>query len=247
MTTVGLLAYLREGFEHLDFRKLMGYAELISKGLDGLGTTFAYRHGNLFLTAAHAVKGLDLGRLRILHGDAPTEVVRFVRSVSFHPEADIAALHLVPDSFSQFVRPSPGNLFKVEVGTDVVAFGYPEDAFSAAPGEPTRSVPRLFKGHVQRLMRHESIHGYTYDAAELNFPCPTGLSGGPVYPRDHPTLLGGLATSSLRSSTYVDAIVKEGGSEASTEFYRVVEYGVCLLLNEVDNWLSLEYGAAAST
>jgi hypothetical protein len=124
---------------------------------------------------------------------------------------------------------------RYELGDDFVAYGLPEDA--AGPNAST-PVPRVFRGYYQRFVHYQSPLGYEYLAAELNIACPAGLSGGPLFRREG-FILVGMATENLQVSTTLDSLeeVESGGSVRREVSRRVVEYGIGLMLRDVEPWL----------
>jgi hypothetical protein len=61
-----------------------------------LGTLFAFRRGDRFLTAAHCIHPIPVHDLLVVDLDEPMETLT-VEHVEFHPTADIAALWASPD------------------------------------------------------------------------------------------------------------------------------------------------------
>jgi hypothetical protein len=95
----------------------------------------------------------------------------------------------------------------------------------------------MFVGHVQREFRYRDGRG-EFRAAELSFPSPQGLSGGPVCrTRDQTTVIGVMAANQ-------DALTYRGGFERLDDQGRwlpterdVIRYGVAVVLAEVAEWL----------
>jgi hypothetical protein len=86
-----------------------------------------------------------------------------VREVVLDPEADVAVLRAnagEPPSLEPFWN----TVTNWSLGEDFFAYGYPEDR----PGPGTFPTARLFKGHFQRFMAHESHMGFRYFAGELS-------------------------------------------------------------------------------
>jgi hypothetical protein len=200
-----------------------------------LGTCFALRRPTHFLTAAHCIADFLEKDLFVMTqhwgGQKEGGVERIVR----HPTADIALLvvskGLVP------VKPFFG-YGDTAWGKDVVAYGFPIDILGANPGIPT---PRIFKGHLQTFMQHKSVNGaHEYAAAELSFPCPAGLSGGPLFIEGVGNDLIGMVTENRESTTYLDTIEEDRRDGALTRklYQRVISYGVALLFEDVMPWLT---------
>jgi hypothetical protein len=81
--------------------------------------------------------------------------------------------------------------------------------------------------------------GYRYTALELDFACPAGLSGGPVFRPGAPQMVIGLATENFESTTYLDAVEEttHRGETRRTQYQRVLSYGVAVALESVEDWL----------
>jgi hypothetical protein len=96
------------------------------------------------LTAHHVLGDASLEHVSVTILLDQVEEGVSVERIIRHPTADLAILELSAafDIFDCFqdVAPLP------EMGTDVTAFGYPEDTQPDGP----RPIPRYFKGHVQR-------------------------------------------------------------------------------------------------
>jgi hypothetical protein len=109
---------------------------------------------------------------------------------------------------------------------DVVAYGFPENVLSGG-NEPTE---RLFRGHVQREFRHKSHRAFEYDALELSFACPAGLSGGPVFDRRSPLHVVGIATENFESTTTLETIEQRtrSGETEKTRYQRILSYGIAV-------------------
>jgi hypothetical protein len=123
------------------------------------------------------------------------------------------------------------------MGEDAYGFGFPENALVEDGPGPTA---RVFKGHVQRLFDYVGPTRYRYLAAELSFPCPRGLSGGPLF-TPQPGVAG-LVTESRQSYTAIgreEGVVSEKGEETITLVERdIIHYGVAVVLQDVSEWLS---------
>jgi hypothetical protein len=130
-------------------------------------------------------------------------------------------------------QPFGGRLRRALLGTDVTIYGYPEDIFGAAQGQP---VPRVLRSHVQRLMPYQSPMGFQYDAVELSVAAPPGVSGSPVLMDDR---VVGVAAESQVSTTVVDSVetVTRDGIPMRTVYERVIEYGVSVSVYDIREWL----------
>jgi hypothetical protein len=156
-----------------------------------------------------------------------------VDAIERHPTADVAVLRIghwidIFDSFRDVAR-TPN------LGAEVTAFGYPEDTGTNGP-LPT---PRFFRGHVQRRFHHQSHSRYSYDAAELSFGAPGGLSGGPVAGKRSPGLVTAVVAENKKSTTYLETItdVHDGSVHYREEVHSVINYGICVLLDPLREWL----------
>jgi hypothetical protein len=194
-----------------------------------LGSCFAFRAQTAFVTAAHCVGDRAAGDLTIL---TPGFGARGVTAVRSHPTADLALLVVEPAA-NDPTQPFAGHLRRATLGADVTVYGYPEDVFGAAQGQP---VPRVLRSHVQRFMPYESHMGFRYEAAELSIAAPPGVSGAPVLMGDR---VVGVAAESQLSTTVLESIetVTRGGVPMRTVYERVIEYGVSVHLYDVRDWL----------
>jgi hypothetical protein len=147
-----------------------------------------------------------------------------VSEVIRHPRADAALLRLALDEWE--IEPFQGIGHSRGLGSDVVASGFPENVLSGGR-EPTE---RLFRGHIQRQFWHESHLGFVYDALELSFACPAGLSGGPVFDWRLAPAVVGVATENFESTTFIEAIEEttDAGTTRETRYQRVLSYGVAV-------------------
>lgn len=200
------------------------------------GSAFCYRQNSHFLTAAHCVQGIPAKDIWISeHTEHPGSSIRHMLEVRFHPEADLAMLitKYRPEKRTEcFTNIKHGD----PLGIDISAFGYPEDI---SINNSAQETPRLFKGHVQRSFRHKSHMGFSFVANELSFPCPPGLSGGPVYTlRDN--LLVGVVAENLEVSTQRDSYeeIKENGDKTIINNMRITTYGASVNLSLVASWLN---------
>jgi len=199
-----------------------------------LGSCFAFRHSNTFLTAAHCVEGIRPEDLIVECPRARTDYK--AESIDAHPSADIALVRLDEKVWAEGMAPMPGITPDPAWGEDFVAFGFPEDVLGEDPSQP---VPRVFKGYVQRVFPYDGPSRYRYRAAELNIPCPAGLSGGPLFSTVISGQVMGLVTENRESATAVGRI-EEAISEREriTRIERnVIHYGVALVLADVAEWV----------
>lgn len=209
-----------------------------------LGTCFAFRYKNRFLTAHHCVAEKDVSRLSVFH---PQDFVHTkVESMAVHPTADIAVLVLASgrhetDVWLHFDTDN-------RLGNDFMAYGFPEDQFAPEQEAAERSfvyrgnpTARLFKGYFQRYFNHRSRlpAGYQYRAGEMSIGCPAGLSGGPLFRPMSVHSLCGLVTENFESATVLHWKERavEGSGTHTTEQARIINYGVCVMLSSVADWL----------
>jgi len=197
------------------------------------GTAFAFRDPSRFVTARHCVDGASTNDLVLSVGQAG--LCFAVREVYVHESADLAVLdiglHVWPPAAPFMGLTEPRGL-----GMTLSAYGLPEDQ----PGAP---VPRLFRGHVQRFIDHQSpvVRGASYLAAELSFPVPVGLSGGPCYAfgeRLHDVFA--VPVENIRSATYSGETETIRHAPSTTETIRerdVVSYGITPVLWPLSGWL----------
>jgi hypothetical protein len=192
------------------------------KGAKFAGTCFAFRHANVFLTAAHCVCDHDANTLLVVTPKFPVRGHPVAR-VTLHPTADLAMLELEDDAWPA-VEPFVAIAAAPPLGTEFMAFGFPEDA--PAPEQPGAApIQRLFRGYVQRGLHYQSE--YKFAAAELSIPSPAGLSGGPVFLPDNHNAVFGVAAKNVYSSTYIGPWGHE----------HHVQYGIAVLLEPLGAWL----------
>lgn len=204
-----------------------------------LGTCFAFRWQNRFITARHCIEGIPDDELALESGPA-RDFIQTVGNVRRHPTADIAVIEtggigLAAAPVEPFRSIAPDRF----LGEEFFAFGYPVDVLGPDADEPT---PRLFKGTFQRFMpNYRAYSGYSYAASELSIACPRGLSGGPLFRiNDHTTVIG-MATENLKSTTYRESAVEDhsigGAPSKHIEYREVIVYGTALMLSDVSDWL----------
>lgn len=202
-----------------------------------LGSCFAFRNATTFLTAAHCIKGLAADQVGVsihLENQPDNDGLDVIELVP-HPTADLAILRVRPWS-SDLFPPYRGITEGYRPGDHFAAFGYPEDATGRANVAP---IPRFFRGHFQRFLEYRSPLGYSYVAGELSIRAPSGLSGGPVFLPDQPDYAAGVVAENIESSTHRHT-VEEVTTESSSyrEVVRsIVDYGICVMLDEVRDWL----------
>lgn len=225
--------------------RFVGRVEQPAQGTDDstfLGTCFALRSPLTYVTAAHCVRGVDPTGLQVvLPSQGPPYRIDEVR---VHPKADVAVLLVGPGQvgLGGWNFQSAG---AYGIGEDVAAYGHADYPLTQ---EGERLPGRLFKGHIQRVFNYESFNGYSYIASELNFACPEGLSGAPVFRHGLPVALG-LVTGNIDSHVIVDryeehqrdGVIERGATE------RIVSFGVALMLDGIDTWLNENIPGTAKT
>jgi S1-C subfamily serine protease len=203
-----------------------------------LGSCFAYFSPHVFLTAAHCIRDITPSELRVrgLTEDMPDKLIRRVVN---HPTADLAVLISEPSDsdFTPFRE-----VLEVEPGEEVHAYGFHKDTTDLG----IQVLDRHFHGVVQRLLTWEIQRPYSYDAIELSFGAPPGLSGGPLYQSlqllrygtDY--VLVGMVTGNRQASTPVRTIteVHEGSDHYIERIDHVTDYGIALNLAAYSKWLA---------
>lgn len=223
--------------------------EQTAHGLRFRGTCFGYGGRGVLLTAAHCVRDIPIERLTVGIWNAPVDLGRAtqgglgpqqpgieIAAVERHEFADLAVMKI--DDFSGVFERFEGIRSECNFGDELAAFGYPED--TAEDGiEPT---PRMFRGFLQRTYHHASHQRYQYDAGELSFGAPGGLSGGPVTVWTDPANVLGVVAENRRSSTYLETTesVDHGDNHFRSETHSVINYGICVLLAPLKEWLDLK-------
>jgi hypothetical protein len=198
------------------------------------GSCFAFRRPGCLLTAAHCVKGTPQNRLSVsIYQDGKVERGLKVQSLQIHPTVDVDLVTISDDLavFSPFLNVNPA----LAPGSDVAAFGYPEDSLDTG----VQPVPRLFRGFAQRVFNHTSHLGYRYIAAELSFGAPAGLSGGPLIISSNHFEVAGVVTENIQASTYLHTIkeILEPGREYVEKVHSMIAYGLSVDLGPVWSWL----------
>lgn len=194
-----------------------------------LGTTFGFRSGQHFLSAAHCVGDLKPHEVIV---EPMLEAAAYpVVSIERHPTADLALLELSTEIESvvgfSFIH-EPG------LGEEFTAVGFPEDVMSTTDRQPTL---RVFHGHIQRVFTHHSHQGHQYQAVEMSIAAPAGLSGGPLTWGEGGVI--GVVAENFDSTTYLE-ITEEVNSDLGKELtrhQRVISYGVAVNLEAASEWI----------
>lgn len=201
-----------------------------------LGTCFAFKRPNYFLTAAHCIEKLAVDQLVIAPNDRRNLAV--ADRVIFHPTADLAILYVEGERsvtgenyFRKIVPPS--------MGGDYYAYGFPDI-------DNDKIRPRAFVGNFQNFRDHtshmkhpETSRPYKYVGGEMSNACPAGQSGGPVFSRDHGDHLFAVVTENYEAGTveHHEEVSKEGNETYRLEIRRYIMYGMSVVLNDVADWL----------
>ena len=209
-----------------------------------LGSCFAYSSPHVFLTAAHCIRDRTSSTLLVSCGTEgrPDDYIS-IRQVIIHPTADLAVLIADPadSSYSDFAPYR--EVIEVEPGEEVHAYGFHEDTTDHGI-EP---LDRHFHGVVQRLFIWDIQRPYSYDAIELSFGAPPGLSGGPLYktflnPKTGTThcVLVGMVTGNREASIHLETIteVQNGNEHYVERIHSVTNYGIALNLSAYAKWLT---------
>ena len=198
------------------------------------GSCFAFRAPGWFLTAAHCVQHDSAEALSIApYTEGWLETGLGVKQVVRHPTADLALLH-APFTYELF-QPFRDVDARLEPGSDVAAFGFPE--YSLADG--VAPIPRLFRGYAQRLFEHRDGANHKYVGIELSFGAPGGMSGGPVASSKDSDDVSGVIVSNLGADATMHAMtgLDEEGHPVMREVHSVIHYGIAVDLRFVREWL----------
>lgn len=207
-----------------------------------LGTCFAFRHSTYLLTASHCIGNLNASDCFVLFLRFSKTIGRLISagkvlSIKRHPNADIALLQM-PEGSMNGVKPFLDCVGDYALGEDFMTYGFPEDiSFSSISS--VSPAPRLFRGYFQRFFDHRSHMGYRYIAGELNIPCPAGLSGSPLFRVTDPSMLTGIVTENIESTTTLEAVeeIQKDGKMIKNIYQKVITYGICLMLHDARDWL----------
>lgn len=206
-----------------------------------LGTAFALRRAGCFMSAAHCVGTLAASSIFLLDGSLNQgkriSVTRIVRC----PDADLAMLEIEArlafsaTRFHTFAKSSSG------AGSDVSAIGYQEESGDQDSIALTR---RVFRGSIQRRFFHTSHLGVEYEAIELSFAAPAGLSGGPVYSSSTGIHLIGVVTENFQSTTFLQSVaeIQDKGNTYVEKIHERIQYGICVDLDSYERWVDQTFG-----
>lgn len=197
-----------------------------------LGSCFAYSSPHVFLTAAHCIRDSASFALCVSCAteDTPDKYL-LIRQVITHPTADLA-VHIADPSDPDFTPYR--EVLEVEPGDEVHAYGFHEDTTDHG----IERLDRHFHGVAQRLFTWDIQKPYSYDAIELSFGAPPGLSGGPLYKSfllersgTHYFLVG-MVTGNREASIHLGTTteVQEGSQHYIERIHSVTNYGIALNL-----------------
>lgn len=216
--------------------QLLHWEPKVGLGPTYAGTCFAYRNAGYFITAAHCVGGLKYDHLAVKTPRGG--LIKSALEVHLHETADVAVVRTATiHAEGDEVEPFQSIVGNWTLGEDFFAYGYPVDVLGHIASQPTE---RLFKGYFQRFVMHQSSHSpYRYLAGEMNFTCPAGLSGGPLFRPGAPSALLAVATENLRSTSVLEELESThvGAETIEKRYERVIEYGVALMLSDVGTWV----------
>lgn len=181
------------------------------------------------MTAAHCLSQTPTEHLWVNHhGGLPTDLFTAANRIEVIPEADLAIV-CTDAPGARWVQPFQTIRTFANVGENICALGYPFEAISRE--RPNEETMRFFRGSIQRPFHHKSTlaPGNGYSAYELSFPCPFGLSGGPLFLEGDPETVLGVITEDLWAGRelYQEEIEQSPeGINHIIKTYRVINYGV---------------------
>lgn len=192
-----------------------------------LGSCFSIVDPTVFVTAAHCIP--DSQNISINHFGGPSpDLVSPVRSVARVPNTDIAILRI--DASGRWAQPFQSMRLYADFGEEVCAMGFTPDYL---PGSTSSEAVRIFRGFVQRPFLFRS-DDFQYSALELSFPCPPGLSGGPLFSVEDPSMLLGVVTGTFETFTTPHEVFVEETAKGMTRYEgrSIVSYGIAECLTD---------------
>ena len=221
---------------------LAGARAPLAGHIEFAGTCFAFRHSNVFVTAAHCVGDADPSMVFVFAPFAwPGRPMNEIQLVDRHPLADLAVLTLEDGAWPQGIDPFVGVAAPPALASEFMAYGFPEDApgSEAGPPGPLGPIARAFRGYVQRTLWY-GRDPYGFQALEMSIPSPAGLSGGALFAlTDHSRVLG-MAVENIQSTTYAGeyhATTDNEGVTTRTVERNMVQYGIAVSLAPIADWL----------
>lgn len=171
-TAIGLLFRSCDGGDHRQY----------------LGTCFSLGSPEIFITAAHCVRGLERNQILVNHhGAAGPNLLSRIRELEILEHTDIA-MFSTDAPRAKWVRPFQKVRFANSFGEEVASLGFPEQ--SSPAGWDPRPTMRAYRGYIHRPLAHTTPRASeAYSAYEVSFPCPGGLSGRHCFFRVHLMLL----------------------------------------------------------
>ena len=189
-----------------------------------LGTCFSFLKPTVFLSAAHCVTDIPTDEIWINHIGGPSPSL-FTRAllVELDHTTDIAVIKTDAPR-PQWTSPFTRVKYAADFGEEIFAFGFPQDLLSY---EASKATPRAFRGCIQRPFLFQRS-AYRYSAFELSFPCPPGLSGGPIFLPEDPATVLGIVTENFETYTVLHESQSETEDGRTTRFEArsVITYGV---------------------
>jgi Trypsin-like peptidase domain len=201
------------------------------------GTSFLLRRGDLALTAAHVVDGLEPERIGLLRSGMGMADAFRVEHLSLFRQCDLAVMRL-RDSIAN-VEANPSEAFDHVAKPRIEEFqtcGWPDIQGGAA----VQGVgnPRVQAGDIERVSYLIRENGEGYFAAELSLKLRPGISGAPAFRRSDPRVVLGLITASDRNERVLEVIEEERGDRLVERQLVEVSYtGYALVLHSVAAWL----------
>jgi hypothetical protein len=202
-----------------------------------LGTCFPFRQSTHYLTAAHCLKGAQPEEISVL--GMFIRDLQPARQIIRHPTADLALVVFdqIGTPHGDLITPFRDFDRHASIGSDFIAFGYPQSYLGVHPETPTI---RLHKGHIQRFIDFESVFGYSYWAAELSIFPLKGLSGGPIYRSNVSGVVFGVVAESMSTAVASEKIeeVQDDTGTYRTINRELISYGVGVMLDRHEAWLN---------
>lgn len=219
-----------------------------------LGTCFALRRPDHFVTAKHILRGSP-GELRVAFGAQAETAVVDIDEVVVHDRVDLAVLRASgprryvpkggtpgPQQPSREVRELAH--FVDDVASDEVLTGVWYESYGLPTDLPSQldrggvGEGRCFRGYIRRAMTFSGGWG-TYRAVELSEGVPGGASGAPIYDPNDKRRVIAMATTTFESEIPGQTAEDDGsGSVVATGAKSMTwRVGVGLVLAAHRPWL----------